>query len=129
MIEAKSIIRYQTRSLPWLLAKAQFYFNRFIRNRDRHLGCISCEKGAVEDAGHFYPSTYSALRYHEWNLNGQCSYNCNRMKSGNLHEYRKGLIKKIGAEKVQWLDDHAHDKVKWDRLDLIQIIEKYKAKK
>jgi hypothetical protein len=126
MIEASMIQKYKSKDIGWLIHKAQEHFNRFVRNRDKHLGCISCANGLVEDAGHFYPSTYSALRFNEWNVNGQCSFNCNKMKSGNIHEYRAGLIKKIGQEKVEWLDNHAHDKIKWDRFELIEIIIKYK---
>ena len=39
------------------------------------------------------------------NCHKQCSA-CNdgNKLSGNIHEYRKGLIKKIGTEKVEWLE-------------------------
>lgn len=126
MLDANIIQKYKDKSISWLINKAEEHFNKFIRNRDRSLGCISCGKGQVEDAGHFYPKTYSALRFNEWNVNGQCSYSCNKMKSGNIHEYRIALIKKIGEKNVQWLDNNRHAKVKWDKWTLIEIIIKYK---
>jgi len=52
----------------------------------------------------------------------------NYFNGGNLLEYRKNLIQKIGIEKVEELDRIAAKKGphKWDRFYLIEIIEKYK---
>lgn len=91
--------------------EAQTAFNAYVRWRDRDEPCISCGNftadGAVGgnwDAGH-YRSTGSAphLRFHLWNCHKQC-VRCNRYLSGNVAEYRKGLITKIGNYKVEQLD-------------------------
>ena len=111
-------------SLPVLRKKAQTAVNRWIRERDEHLGCISCN-GRVEAAGHFWSQGASgALRYHPDNINGQCT-SCNNFKSGNLLEYRLALVEKIGEESVAWLDKHRTDTKKWTREELQEIIERY----
>lgn len=97
----------------------------FIRARDADVPCISC--GATSspqwDAGHFRPSgVNSALRFDEKNINKQC-VRCNQYLSGNLTHYRTGLIKKIGEESVNYLEQN-HETKRWTREEL-QDIEKY----
>ena len=93
------------------LKEAHAAFNAYVRARDKDDACISCgnyvlndQIGGGWDAGH-YRSTGSAphLRFHLWNCHKQC-VKCNRFLSGNVAEYRKGLIKKIGIEKVEALE-------------------------
>jgi hypothetical protein len=93
------------------LKEAQAAFNAYIRARDHKDACISCgnyvlddQIGGGWDCGH-YRSVGSAphLRFHLHGANKQC-VKCNRFLSGNVAEYRKGLIKKIGIEKVEALE-------------------------
>jgi hypothetical protein len=119
----------KTVPLPKLLKKAQDVFNRFIRERDKDAGCISCG-GPVEQAGHFFSQGHhSALRYNEQNTNGQCR-KCNLFLSGNLIYYRIGLVKRIGSEAVENLERmaQANRLKKWSREELNEIINKYKNK-
>ena len=44
------------------------------------------------------------MRFNEDNVHIQCA-TCNNYLSGNLIEYRKGLIKKIGVDKVEALEN------------------------
>jgi hypothetical protein len=110
---------------------AQKVFNTFIRMRDANDGCISCQKplrkGNV-DAGHFYPTTKSYLRYNEDNVHAQCSRPCNKDLHGALHEYRVNLIKKIGLERVEWLDNNKNEKSNYTIESLKELIEKYRKK-
>lgn len=101
--------------------------NAYIRERDKDKPCISCGKfGLKMEAGHYWSlGGHSALRYHPDNLNLQCG-GCNRWKSGNIGEYRIGLVKRIGAERVQWLDDHRHDEKKWTKEELNEILNNLK---
>ncbi len=97
-------------------------FSKFIRARDAdwngYCKCISC--GRVKkwndsiDAGHYIPKgSDSALKYNEINVNAQCSYYCNKMKSGNQLLYRIGLVGKVGEEKVKQLEmAHFHKTTK-----------------
>lgn len=112
-------------SLPVLRKKAQTAFNKWIRERDKDLGCISCN-GRVQHAGHFIAQGSSGmLRYHKDNVNGQC-VSCNNFKHGNLLEYRIGLVGKIGEDRVQWLETSRNKTKKWSREELKEIIERYK---
>ncbi len=48
-------------------------------------------------------------------------------RSGNIAEYRIRLIKKIGLDKVEWLEG-PHEPAKYTIDDLKELIVKYKAK-
>lgn len=89
-------------------AKAQKSFNEFIRLRDSHLGCVSCDKPkdwhGQWHCGHY--KTVGArpdLRFNEDNAAKQCS-KCNNYLSGNLTNYRVELINRIGKERLIALD-------------------------
>lgn len=119
------------RDREWYLTALETVFNAYIRKRDVDLPCISCGtyKANKWDAGHFWAAgNYSFLRFNEDNVHKQCSANCNGFKSGNQNEYRINLIKKIGAERVQWLDDHRHDKLDLTISEIKILITKYKTK-
>ena len=101
---------------------AQAAFNAYVRIRDKDLACISCGNftedryGGGWDCGH-YRSVGSApqCRFNLWNAHKQC-VKCNRYLSGNITEYRKGLIEKITVEKVQLLE--SINEVKSQRFDI-----------
>lgn len=113
------------KSLPSLKDSVQRLVNKYARLRDVNDGCISCT-GKVEEGGHFWPmGSNSALRYNLDNINGQCT-SCNRYKHGNLLEYRLKLVAKIGEKRVKYLDEHHHDKKKWSREELNELLIKYK---
>jgi hypothetical protein len=113
-----------TTTIPKLTAKAQKIFNNYIRTRDRELGCISCG-GRVDHAGHYLSvGAHSALRFNEWNVNGQC-VGCNCFKHGNLIRYRMGLVEKIGETAVRELELEKNVVRKWSRTDLENIIITY----
>jgi len=131
--EAKK--RLQTRAD--VLKTAQKAFNEYIRVRDKGKACVSCGalqgvlvQGGAFDAGH-YRSVGSAphLRFHLWNCHTQC-VKCNRYLSGNVVEYRKGLIKRIGIEKVEMLENiNATRKYTKDDLERITKLAKKRTKK
>jgi hypothetical protein len=109
---------------------AQVTFNKYIRLRDKDYTCISCGKelGAKFDAGHYLnANNHWNVRFNELNVNGQCVY-CNQHLHGNLIEYRKRLIKLIGVESVEWLEEHAKKTRKFTIEELKEIIETYKQK-
>ncbi|MFI8430551.1 recombination protein NinG [Pseudomonas sp. NPDC078863] len=88
--------------------EAQTVINRYVRLRDAHLGCISCDKpaswGGQWHCSHFRSVGAAAhLRFNLWNMNKSCSQ-CNAHLSGNIMVYRPRLVEKIGAEKVEWLE-------------------------
>ena len=100
--EAK--VRAKPRS-KWL-AEAQAAFNRWVRLRDVDRPCISCGTTTAGkwDAGHYRSvGSNPALRFEPLNNHKQC-VPCNQHKSGNAIEYRIGLLARIGAEAVAWLE-------------------------
>lgn len=97
--------RLKSRS-DWL-KEAQTEVNKYVRLRDSHLGCVSCDKPATWDgqwhASHFRSvGAASSVRFNLWNIHRSCSI-CNNWKSGNLSDYEPRLIAKIGKSKVDWL--------------------------
>lgn len=108
---------------------AQAAFNKFIRLRDQGKPCISCRRlnpGQIQ-AGH-YRTTAAApqLRFCEDNVHAQCAQ-CNHMKSGNIGEYRIELVRRIGIERVEWLEGN-HELRKYSLEDYIGIKETYQKK-
>lgn len=111
--------------LPKLLKKVQVRVNKFIRERDKDKGCISC-RGKVTQAGHYIAQGSSSfLRFNEDNIHGQCA-GCNTFKSGNLIEYRIELINRIGEDRIKWLEDNRRTVKRWKRYELEELLEKYK---
>ena len=109
----------------WQLKKCQEAFNKYIRTRDSNLPCISCGRfhQGQYHAGH-YRSTKAqpALRFNEINVAKQCMP-CNAHLSGNISEYRVELIRRIGIELVEWLEqDHGTLKL---TLEEIKALRKY----
>ena len=111
------------------LREAQTIFNTYIRSRDAKQPCISCNryhKGQYH-AGHYRTvGAAPELRFSEINCHKQCS-SCNNYLSGNLLEYRKNLIKKIGLELVEWLEGK-HEPKHWTIDDIKQIKQTYRDK-
>lgn len=119
-------------SIPRLTAKAQQIFNRYIRTRDSQDGyftCISCNQvyyTELMDCGHYAPVKQSSyLRFNEYNCSGECK-RCNGFDEFHLVGYRKNLINKIGQEMVEWIEANYRTPKKWTRLELNELIEKYK---
>lgn len=109
--------------------EAQAAFNRYIRLRDADEPCISCGRHhqGQYHAGH-YRSVGSApeLRFEELNNHKQCAP-CNSHLSGNLVNYRINLEKKIGDEKLAWLEG-PHDPKRYTIEELKEIKALYVAK-
>ena len=138
-MNAKTIKKYRNKSITSLLKTATLYFNRFIRYRDTDdtgFGrCITSGQPLIvpsvnAQAGHFYSAgKFPELRFHEDNVHLQGKSD-NYFNAGNLLEYRKNLVKKIGVEKVEALDlivdQWKRKPYKWDRIFIISVIEKYK---
>lgn len=122
--------RLNSKSIPELRKLATKYFNLHVRTRDLGVRCISCGSGHAEQAGHYFSAGhYPALAYNPDNCHRQC-VKCNMYLSGNLIEYRKGLLSRIGAIDLQKLEDIAsyykRNGYKWQRESLIETIIKYK---
>lgn len=125
--------RLKTRA-QWL-REAQAAFNAFIRERDRDLPCISCgvmhapgSRGGDWDCGH-YRSTGAnpELRFCEVNAHKQCK-RCNQHLSGNVANYRIGLLARIGPEMLAWLEG-PHEPAKYSIEILHMFRDGYRARR
>ena len=125
------VMKSDSRSLIELRNLARVSFQIYIRQRDKDLPCISCNKSDAKwDAGHYLKAEiYTKLIFNEDNVHKQCSY-CNLQLAGNLIEYRKGLVKKIGINRVQELEDMADSSrsYKFTKEELITLAKNYKLK-
>ncbi|HDL6602105.1 TPA: recombination protein NinG [Yersinia enterocolitica] len=90
------------------IKQAQQAVNAFVRARDSSLPCVSCgtHSAAQWDAGH-YRTTAAApqFRFDPRQIHKQCSV-CNQHKSGNIVPYRVELIKRIGIETVEAIENN-----------------------
>jgi len=108
------------------LKEAQAVFNSYIRIRDKDLPCISCGKmhNGQWHAGHFRTTGAAGhLRFSPDNVHKQCAP-CNNHLSGNLLNYRVGLISRIGLDKVEELEND-NTQYKWTIDDAKSIKAKY----
>lgn len=120
----KSILKEKLKTLSDLEAEAKKSFQRYVRLRDKDLPCISCNNLNTNDwaGGHYFSAgMYSGLMFDERNCHKQCNTHCNKYLSGNLLEYRKGLIKRFGSEFVEKLESESDQKrnYKYTREELI----------
>ena len=104
------------------LQEAQAAYNLWVRERDAGQPCISCQRHHEGQwhAGHYRSvGAMPSLRFNAYNVHRQCSA-CNAHLSGNLVEYRLNLIRKIGQERVEWLEG-PHETRKFDIVYLRRV--------
>lgn len=126
----KDSFKAKHKSLSEYEAEAKKAFQRWIRERDTELPCISCGNANTTDwaGGHYFSAgQYSGLIFDETNVHKQCNTYCNRNLRGNLLEYRKGLIARYGVDYVNELEEKSNRlrKYKYTKHELIEIKEKY----
>jgi hypothetical protein len=95
------------------LKEAQVAFNKYVRIRDEGKPCISCgsvqvdsKVGGVRDCGHYlsrgaHPE--ARFRFGLDNTASQC-VRCNRYLSGNVANFRHGLIDRWGIDRVEAME-------------------------
>lgn len=111
------------------LKDTQIAFNAWVRARDANLPCVSCGRHhqGKYDAGHYRTvGSNPALRFEPLNCHRQCSP-CNTQLSGNIVNYRIELVKRIGAEGVEWLEG-PHGAKKYTIEELKAMTADYRAK-
>lgn len=114
------------------LKDLQKIFNKWIRlSKDQ--ACISCGtdlRGRKFDAGHYRSvGNTPSLRFEPDNVFPQCVY-CNQYLSGNPIEYRIRLVKKIGIDRVEWLEgEHEPKKYTIEEIKKLQRLYKEMIKK
>jgi hypothetical protein len=119
------------RTKPQLVKVAQTAFNSFVRQRDHDKPCISCGKPPDDSANGWDASHYRSvgssphLRFVEDNCNKSCKH-CNQFLAGNIVEYRKGLIERIGLKRVEQIESDQTVR-KYTREGLQEIAKHYNA--
>lgn len=121
------------------IKKLKPIFNRYIRERDKHQPCISCERHTLEeneqwDCGHFRTVGSSPhLRFVEDNAHKQCS-SCNRGSEKYIKKreriataYDTNLIQRIGQERVDAVKND-NEARKYTSEQLQEMIKHYKTK-
>jgi hypothetical protein len=121
--------RQRVKSRADHMREAQQAFNEWIRLRDAALPCVSCGRHhqGQYHAGHYRTvGANPELRFEPLNVWKQCAP-CNNHKSGDIVNYRIELVKRIGAEKVDWLEG-PHKARKYTIEELKAVKAEYKAK-
>lgn len=109
--------------------ETQAVFNEWIRLRDAALPCVSCGRHheGQYHAGHYRTvGANPELRFEPLNVWKQCAP-CNNHKSGDIVNYRIELVKRIGADRVEWLEG-PHEAQRYTIDDLKAIKAEYRAK-
>ena len=113
-------------------SELEVIFNKWIRLRDVNEPCISCDKAAgqyKDSAGHLWPAgQYKNIRFNEDNVHSQCWYDCNKNKHGNVNEYRRRVVKKIGKGRLKELDRLSQIPLKLTIPEIILMKEEYKER-
>jgi hypothetical protein len=101
--KGKKAFRLSDKPLQKKLTQA--LVNKYIRLRDDDRTCISCLKYTGQmQAGHYLSvGSHPNLRFAARNIHKQCA-TCNNHLSGNLIEFRKGLVKRYGVAFVESLE-------------------------
>lgn len=116
----------EQRGITSLLNNLKKACHEYIRLRDKGKPCASCGSPWNEEfqAGHYFKAeTYSGIRFHPWNINGQC-VQCNIHLEGNFDGYSLLLPDRIGKEAFDELHRLAANykrneaTFKWDREEL-----------
>lgn len=108
--------------------EAQQAFNEWIRLRDAALPCVSCGRHheGQYHAGHYRTvGANPELRFEPLNVWKQCAP-CNNHKSGDIVNYRIELVRRIGWERVEWLEG-PHEAKRYTIEDLKKIKADYRA--
>lgn len=129
-------------TVPKWTKKAQAEFNKYIRERDHGLPCISCERWEFEiedcftggkwDCGHWKSvGSHPELRFEPLNAHRQCK-SCNggsgkyaRKSRTVSQEYKERLKIRIGENNVKWLEG-SHENKYYRVEDLKEIAAHYR---
>lgn len=115
-------------TLKNLKARADHWFAKFIRERDKNKPCVTCDKMASKkDCGHFISRRYEATRYNEKNSHGQC-IKCNRFEYGNQFKHGQAIDRMYGEGTAEGLELRSHWVTKRNAFDYKMIIQEFKQK-
>src|SRR3990167_4271370 len=124
----KDVRKRKLASLKSLRNRLDQVFSLYIRKRDADengMGrCITCNRWALLECGHFIPRQHTATRWNLLNAAGQCSY-CNRWRHGAQGDFLMALTAKYDSRIVSELMRIGKTSVKFHRDDLSAMIERF----
>jgi hypothetical protein len=108
MAKPKDATKKKPETKAALKRKLRIILHKYIRIRDAYfedgrwwVKCVTCSERLPfkeSTAGHFFPAgTYPAVRFSEWNINGQC-IRCNKYQHGALILYTIEMIRRYGLK-------------------------------
>ena len=115
-----------------LVTKLDRLCRQILLIRDQYLkGFFKCiSRGRIlpinrAQVGHFISRRYESVRWDFRNISLQCS-SCNGpYGKGNLIEYRKSLVKKIGKAEVERMELFYRETPHYSAFDLLQKVKEY----
>lgn len=94
--------------------------------------CVSCQRifpFDKLDAGHYFTVAHSKVRFSEQNVWAQCQ-GCNRFQADySKPYYAANLLRKLGMEAFNQLEQDSREIVTWKRKWLEEKIKEYKTKR
>lgn len=144
----RSPVKFEKQTIPRMVGVVDKPFSKYVRLRDServdnewHGTCITCSKTGVVayidettdklrfvqgwDNGHFVGRGTWITRFEEENCNLQCSYRCNKLRSGEYQKYKAELKNKYGKEVPARLEamaqEHPDRSYRFSREELIQL--------
>lgn len=111
-------------------AKQSFQLLRRLQESDLN-GMVKCVHGSVKhytkcDGGHYIPAEKLFTCFIPENVNPQEKYkNMDMMNPLTVIEYRNWLIKKIGLQRVEWLEMASKLQAKLSTFELIEMKKQY----
>ena len=133
-IPRKDKLLHETKNLDrrCLILELDKYYSWYVRvkasDKNGIAGCYTCGKRMPYkclDNGHFVSRRFCGTRFDLDNMRPQCQ-NCNRLLNGNLTYYREKLIREIGDERVEALNQKKNNKISTPELE--QMLEDIKVK-
>lgn len=120
--------------LPYQVLKdlAVGTFQSWIKHRDKDKGCYTCDtkNKVMYHASHYFKKELYSRSIFDEAFCKKCCDHCNVGLNGNLDVFKERLIKEMGVEYFEKEEMFAswYGNYKWDRIELVEIIEKYQAK-
>jgi hypothetical protein len=150
----KKRVPLEKKTTRQLIPVADKFHSKYIRLRDSEctgdqwIGtCITCSKtGLVAyiddkgdlrfthgwDNGHFVSRGNYVVRFDEENVNLQCSFRCNKMRSGEYVKYKKALRNKYAVDTPERLEKLAEElpgpEYHFSKPELLEIIHDSKVR-
>ena len=92
--------------------------------------CVTCGKKQhwkEMDGGHYISRTYSKYKLYEENVHVQCKA-CNRFSNRSIDNYFHFMVDTYGYDHVKLMTDTKREIVKWNRVELEDIVKDFKAR-